>query len=63
MQQNQSQNPMSVEPVPKLMARIGLPIVLSMILQAAYNVVDSAYLARKTYPLSGGRWPWARLSR
>ena len=28
------------------MARIGLPIVLSMILQAAYNVVDSAYLAR-----------------
>ena len=46
MQQNQPQNPMSVEPVPKLMARIGLPIVLSMILQAAYNVVDSAYLAR-----------------
>ena len=40
MQQNQSQNPMAVEPVPKLMARIGLPIVLSMILQAAYNVVD-----------------------
>ena len=39
MQQNQSQNPMAVEPVPKLMARIGLPIVLSMILQAAYNVV------------------------
>lgn len=46
MQQNQSQTPMAVEPVPKLMARIGLPIVLSMILQAAYNVVDSAYLAR-----------------
>ena len=46
MQLNQSQNPMAVEPVPKLMARIGLPIVLSMILQAAYNVVDSAYLAR-----------------
>ena len=46
MQQNQSQNPMAVEPVPKLTARIGLPIVLSMILQAAYNVVDSAYLAR-----------------
>lgn len=46
MQQNQSQNPMAVEPLPKLMARIGLPIVLSMILQAAYNVVDSAYLAR-----------------
>lgn len=25
MQQNQSQNPMAVEPVPQLMARIGLP--------------------------------------
>ncbi len=42
----QSQNPMAVEAVPRLMARIGTPIVLSMILQAAYNVVDSAYLAR-----------------
>ena len=37
---------MAVEPVGPLMFRIGLPIVLSMILQAAYNVVDSAYLAR-----------------
>lgn len=39
-------NPMAAEPIPRLMARIGAPIVLSMILQAAYNVVDSAYLAR-----------------
>lgn len=43
---NNSQNKMAVEPVGPLMFRIGLPIVLSMILQAAYNVVDSAYLAR-----------------
>lgn len=43
--EKQSQNPMAVEPIPRLMARIGAPIVLSMILQAAYNVVDSAYLA------------------
>ena len=46
--EKQSQNPMAVEPVPRLMARIGTPIVLSMLLQAAYNVVDSAYLARMT---------------
>ena len=59
MQQNQSQNPMAVEPVPKLMARIGLPIVLSMILQAAYNVVDSAYLARMA---SGGETALTALS-
>ena len=44
--QNSSQNKMAVQPIAPLMFRIGLPIVLSMILQAAYNVVDSAYLAR-----------------
>ena len=49
--QNNSQNKMAVEPVGPLMFRIGLPIVLSMVLQAAYNVVDSAYLARMS---SGG---------
>ena len=42
MQQKKPQNPMAVEPVPRLLARIGAPIVVSMILQAAYNVVDSA---------------------
>ena len=59
MQQNQPQKPMAAEPVPKLMARIGLPIVLSMILQAAYNVVDSAYLARM---VSGGETALTALS-
>ena len=44
--QTSSQNKMAVQPIAPLMFRIGLPIVLSMILQAAYNVVDSAYLAR-----------------
>ena len=44
--QNNSENKMAVQPVPGLMFRIGLPIVLSMVLQAAYNVVDSAYLGR-----------------
>lgn len=46
--QKDPQNKMAVEPIPALMFRIGLPIVLSMMLQAAYNVVDSAYLARMT---------------
>lgn len=49
--QNQAQNKMAVQPIPSLMFQIGLPIVLSMILQAAYNVVDSAYLSRMS---SGG---------
>ena len=42
----EKQNKMAVQPVASLMLHIGIPIVLSMILQAAYNVVDSAYLAR-----------------
>ncbi len=46
--QTSSQNKMTMQPIAPLMFRIGLPIVLSMILQAAYNVVDSAYLARMT---------------
>lgn len=36
---------MASEPVGKLMVTIGLPIVFSMMLQAAYNIVDSAYLS------------------
>lgn len=32
-------------PMGRLMVGIGMPIVLSMMLQAAYNIVDSAYLA------------------
>ena len=48
MQNDPKTNKMAVQPVPTLLFRIGLPIVLSMILQAAYNVVDSAYLARMT---------------
>ncbi len=36
---------MGTEPVGRLMTKIGLPIVLSMMLQAAYNIVDSAYLS------------------
>ena len=36
---------MGTVPVPKLMATVGLPIVLSMMLQALYNIVDSAFLS------------------
>lgn len=38
-------NKMGAEPVAKLMATVGLPIVLSMMLQAVYNIVDSAFLS------------------
>ena len=40
-----TENRMATEPVAKLMARIGMPIVVSMMLQAVYNIVDSAFLS------------------
>lgn len=43
--EQQKMNKMDVFPVNKLMAMVGLPIVFSMMLQAAYNIVDSAFLA------------------
>lgn len=36
---------MAVEPIGPLMMKMGTPIVLSMMLQALYNIVDSAYLS------------------
>lgn len=38
------QNKMAIMPVPKLMLNMGIPIVLSMILQAVYNIVDTAFM-------------------
>ena len=38
-------NPMAEMPVGKLMIKMGLPIVISMMLQALYNIVDSAFVS------------------
>lgn len=43
--ENVTDSRMGTQPVGRLMVSIGLPIVLSMMLQAAYNIVDSAYLS------------------
>ena len=37
-------NKMKEMPVPKLMMQMGLPMILSMALQAVYNIVDSAFV-------------------
>lgn len=37
-------NVMSLEPMKKLFPRMGLPMIVSMILQALYNVVDSIFV-------------------
>lgn len=39
-------NKMGTEPVPKVMLTMGVPMILSMVLQACYNIVDSMFVAR-----------------
>ena len=38
-------NKMGVVPVKKLMLSMGIPIIISMMLQALYNIVDSAFVS------------------
>lgn len=45
MKERESMNPMGVVPVNKLMLSMGIPMILSMMLQAVYNIVDSAFVA------------------
>ena len=40
------ENKMSVMPVGKLLANMALPMIISMIVQALYNVVDSIYVSQ-----------------
>ena len=44
--QNRPENKMGVAPVGRLLLSMGLPIMLAMIIQAMYNVVDSIFIAR-----------------
>lgn len=39
------QNKLATEPINKLIWKIGLPMIVSMVLQALYNVVDSVFVA------------------
>ena len=39
------QNKMAVAPMNKLILRMGLPMIVSMVLQALYNVIDSIFVA------------------
>lgn len=39
------QNKMAIEPLKKLFWKMGLPMIVSMVLQALYNVVDSVFVA------------------
>lgn len=38
-------NRMAVMPVKRLMLSMGIPMIISMVLQAVYNIVDSAFVS------------------
>ena len=40
------ENVMGTMPIPKLLASISVPIIISMLVQALYNIVDSIFVAR-----------------
>ena len=42
---NKTDNKMGIMPVNKLMLSMGIPIIISMMLQAAYNIVDSIFVS------------------
>ena len=41
----ETQNKMAIAPMNKLILKMGLPMIISMVLQALYNVVDSIFVA------------------
>lgn len=45
MKEKESMNKMGTVPVNKLMLSMGIPMILSMMLQAVYNIVDSAFVS------------------
>ncbi|MGN1098321.1 MAG: MATE family efflux transporter [Clostridia bacterium] len=51
MSKKENANKMGTTPVNKLLIGMGTPIILSMMLQALYNIVDSAFVSNM--PLSG----------
>ena len=45
MEENKEANKMGTMKVNKLMLTMGAPMILSMVLQAVYNIVDSAFVS------------------
>ncbi|MBR1740802.1 MAG: MATE family efflux transporter, partial [Lachnospiraceae bacterium] len=45
-EKKQETNKMGTEPVKKVLLSMGIPMILSMVLQACYNIVDSMFVAR-----------------
>ena len=46
MAQMQKENKMGVMPINKLLITMALPMIVSMLVMALYNIVDSIFVAR-----------------
>ena len=44
--ENLKENKMGVLPIPKVMLSMGLPMIVSMMVQAFYNIIDSYFVSR-----------------
>lgn len=42
----QTENKMGIMPIPKLLISMSLPMMISMLVQALYNIVDSMFVAK-----------------
>ena len=43
------ENKMGVMPIPKLLITMSLPMMISMLIQALYNIVDSMFVATRSF--------------
>ena len=41
-----TENKMGVQPIGKLLASMAVPMMISMLVQAFYNIVDSVFVSR-----------------
>ena len=46
MNDTTKENKMGVMPIPKLLITMSLPMVISMLVQALYNIIDSVFVAQ-----------------
>ena len=46
MEENSRENKMGTMPIGKLLANMAGPVMISMLFQALYNIVDSVFVAR-----------------
>lgn len=54
MEENAALNKMGTVPASKMLLTMGLPIVVSMVIQAFYNIVDSYFVSKMTDDIIAG---------